>query len=362
MIIRRERNSTSNSFCNLYRPCLIDEVLGQDVIKNTVRNALDSNTVLHTLLFTGAAGTGKTTVARTIALGLNCEMADKATSKPCLECSTCLSILNNNNMDVMEINVGREGGKADIDSIISKLDFAPMMSRYKVFIFDEAHKLTDAARDLLLKPLEDGLDYVYFIFCTNQPDKLLKTDKKGGSPFIDRFSVMKFNPVSNKEIEDLLINICVFEGITYKEDIIKYVVEESRGIPRKAIMWLEQICLEGSWEMIAANTITGGVVEDDIDIFNLCRKVNNGEFKASVKEYDKIKESKEAESVRSMFSVFFSSCLKNATTEREGSKYDKILDIANVPIYLSGKLGDSVLIHYMYKITHIIKESKKERN
>jgi len=362
MIIRRECKSKSNSFCNLYRPCTIDEVIGQEVNKNTIRNSLDNNTLLHTVLFTGRAGVGKTTIARIVALGLNCEVSSGPTSTPCLECPSCLSILNGNNMDVMEINVGKEGGKADVDNVTSKLDFAPMMSRYKVLIFDEAHKLTDAAKDLLLKPTEDGFPYVYFIFCTNQPEKLLKSEKKGGTPFLDRCSVMQFTTVSNKELEELLINICVFEGVSYKEDIINYIVEESRGTPRKAVMWLEQVCIEGSWTMLAASTITGGILEDNVDIFNICKKLNGGEFKAAVKEYDRIKESTEAEGVRIMMTLFFTACLKNAATEREGAKYDKILDIVNVPIYVTGKPGDALLVHYMYKVTHVIKESKKERN
>jgi hypothetical protein len=89
--------------------------------------------------------------------------------------------------------------------------------------------------------------------------------------------------------------------------------------------------------------------------------LNNGEFKSAVKEYELIKENKEAESIRIMFYMFFISCLKNARTELEGQKFDKILDIANVPIYVSGKLGDSLLVHYMYKITKIVKDFKRER-
>ena len=190
MLVKRTSRTGANDLNTVYRPCTVNEVLGNKTNVNIIRKSLDKNTLSHTLLFTGDAGCGKTTAARIIALGLNCEQNDKPTSNPCLQCMSCRSILNLNSMDVMEINVGQSGGKDAVDSVARDLPSAPFGVRYKVIIFDEAHKLTSAAQDLLLKIIEDGYGHVYFVFCTNKPEKL--TDA-----FIGRCSVMHFGRISH---------------------------------------------------------------------------------------------------------------------------------------------------------------------
>ena len=173
MIIRRATKSGSNDLVVAYRPCLIDEMLGNDANKKMIKNALDTKRIPHTQLFSGPPGCGKTTAARIVSLGLNCEI-NGVSSQPCLKCKTCKTILEGSCADVKEINVGQSGGKDHVDKVIRDLSYAPFAANYKVLIFDEAHELTSAAKDLLLKPIENGYSHVYFIFCTNKPDKIKK--------------------------------------------------------------------------------------------------------------------------------------------------------------------------------------------
>ena len=354
MIIRRETKTGSNDLNVVYRPCKIDELIGNETNKRIIKNSLDSNKIPHTQLFIGDAGCGKTTVAKIVALGLNCEEKG-VSSDPCLECATCKSILEGNNIDVKEINVGQSGGKGYVDTIVRDLPMAPFSSRYKVLIFDEAHELTTAAKDLLLKPTETGYSHVYFIFCTNQPEKL-KSKAKGGDAFLDRCFTANFDRIDINKIKNLLKNVCEFEGFQYNSDVLDMIAEESKGVPRNALVWLSQVALEGSWLLTAAKEICNVIVgDDDPNIIGLCRALNKGSFKESVVIFDKIK-TVPIESLRIVVTSYFVSCLKRAKIVKEARKFSGVLDILTVPIYEQGKSASHRWYNYMFKVTDKIME------
>lgn len=358
MIIKRETRTGSNDLNVTYRPCRVAELIGNDVSKKIIKNALDDNRVPHTQLFTGDAGCGKTTAAKIVALGLNCE-TNGVGSEPCLSCMSCRSILEGNNIDVKEINVGQTGGKDYVDSIVKDLPMAPFNTRFKILIFDEAHELTPAAKDLLLKPIEHGYDHVYFIFCTNQPDKLRSKAKDVGEAFLDRCFTLNFSRISIDAVKTLLRETCEFEGFQFNEDVIDLIAEESKGVPRNALVWLSQVATEGSWSMTSAKEIcNAGTDEDDPQIIELCRALNEGLFKESIDLFASIK-SVPVESIRIAVSGYFVSCLKKSKKVGEGRKYSKILDIVTVPIYEQGKLAEHKWYNYMFKITDIIMEAKR---
>jgi DNA polymerase-3 subunit gamma/tau len=167
MIIKRKSRTGANDLQTIYRPCKVDEVIGQETNKKVIKGGLDTGKLPHSHLFSGPPGCGKTTMARIISLAVNCK--ETPGPDPCLTCVACSATLDHNNLDVQQINVGAYGNKGDIMKVIEDLPMAPFMCEYKVMIFDEAHKLTSAAQDALLTVIEDGYDHVYFIFCTPFP-------------------------------------------------------------------------------------------------------------------------------------------------------------------------------------------------
>lgn len=358
MLIKRETKNGSNSLQTVYRPCTVDELLGNATSKKLLKNYLEKGTLPHTLLFSGSAGCGKTSAARIIALSLNCEEFDGPTSTPCIACPTCKSILAGYNMDVLELNIGKDGGKADVSSVVDNLASSPFSAKVKVIIFDEAHKLTTAAKDLLLKETEDGYAHVYFIFCTNQPEEL-QSKKKGGDPFLGRCSKMRFDPLTQEEILDMLINVLQFEGQAYNDDVLKLITEETKGVPRDALVALNDVMHEGSWTKEVVRGILGGIIaEDNPQIIELCQALIKGKWSESCKLYALLAKTMAVEGTRIVVTGYFVACLKRSRKFTDARKFSKILDVLLDPIYLTGKPGENIFYNRMFKVVDLIKHYK----
>ena len=350
MLVRRDSRTGANDLNTVYRPCTAGEMLGNRINVNIIKKSLDNNNLHHSLLFTGDPGCGKTTAARIIALGLNCEQSNGPTSQPCLDCISCKSILNHNSMDIVEINVGQSGGKDAVDSVARDLPSSPFSARYKVVIFDEAHKLTPAAQDLLLKIIEDGYHHVYFIFATNKPEKL--TDA-----FIGRCNVMHFGRISQNLIRKMLQNVAEFEAMQFNPEVLDYMAEESRGVPRNALVWLKQVEDDGTWTMDAVKEIIGIMLDEtDPKIVEISKALIKGSFKDAVKIYDKIRNKNQAESVRLSITFYLGGCLKRARSYPDADRFSAAMDIMTQPIYEQGRPGDYKLYNYLYKAAKVLKK------
>lgn len=348
MLIKRITSSGANDLNTTYRPCTVEEIIGHDINKKVIKNGLEEGSLSHTMLFTGPAGCGKTTMARVISFGLNCETKEPSTATPCLECKSCKAILNQKNLDVVEVNVGKDGGKAAVNNLVDNLGYAPMHCRYKVIIFDEAHELSKAAQNLLLKVIEDGYKHVYFIFCTNKPEKL-------ESAFLSRNKVMDFGRMPDIQMRKMLTNICDFEGATYTVEGITMIVEAAKGVPRDSIILLKDVLDEGSWTPDAIKYITTNqlIDEDNPNIMEIGKALQAGSFKSATQLLGKVKNIPE-ESIRLALAGFFTNRLKWSKTKPAGDKNSAVLDVLTVPIYQTGKPAHHILVNYLYKTARIL--------
>jgi len=353
MLLKRTFISQTKSLNTLYRPCSLSEMLGNEVPINILRNYFDEGSVPHTILFTGPAGCGKTTAARIVAMMLNCAEGDK---DPCMRCPSCLSIAKGMSMDCLEINVGKDGGKHEVAAVVDDLPSAPFASRYKVVIFDEAHKLTTAAKDLLLKYMEDGMPHVYLMFCTNRPEEL-RNKKSGGDSFLGRCATLNFKPLSYEETKRALINILEFEGVDYNEDVVDYLVVGSKGVPRDALVSLGSIIAEGSWTLEAAKIIMGDFLDsDDPDIRNLAQAINKTKWKEVCSIYARLLKDMPTESIRISLTAYFVACLKNAKTIGETNKFSAVLYQLSHTIPQQSKLAEHVFYNMLYKALNVCRK------
>ena len=217
-----------------YRPKTLAELVGQDVFVKTISNAINTNKLHHAFLLTGTRGVGKTSSARILALSLNCKKFDKPTLTPCLECDCCKAILEGSNPDVIEFDAASNTGKDDIhENVIDKISYAPVMSRYKVYIIDEVHMLSKAAFNALLKTLEEPPERVKFIFATTEVKKVPIT-------ILSRCQKFYLKNVPEDVIFPHLKSICEKEQVAYDEDSLRLISKYANGSLRDSLSLLDQ--------------------------------------------------------------------------------------------------------------------------
>ncbi len=217
-----------------YRPSSFGEVIGQDHVTEPLSNALTSGSIHHAYLFSGPRGCGKTSSARIMARSLNCEKGP--TPNPCGECQSCRDLVANGpgSMDVMELDAATHGLVDDARDLRDKAFFAPVQSRYKIYIIDEAHQLGPGAANALLKVVEEPPPHVLFIFATTEPDKLIATIRS-------RTHHYPFRLVPPAVLAGHLEGVCTQEGVAVAKGVIPLVVRASGGSVRDALSVLGQL-------------------------------------------------------------------------------------------------------------------------
>lgn len=269
-----------------YRPQKFSEVVGQQHIIKTLQNAIKLNKVAHAYLFCGPRGTGKTTLAKIMAKALNCEHGPAI--EPCNECAICKGIQNGNISDVIEIDAASNNGADDIRSLRDTVKFLPSVGKYKVYIIDEVHMLSNAAFNALLKTLEEPPKHVVFILATTEPYKLPNT-------ILSRCQRFDFQAISLDDITKRLKLVCSDENINITDEAIHQIASSAEGGMRDALSLLDQ-CISYSVsptiDLDDVLAVSGNVSYLKlIDLIESC--LNNNETNSIVLMDDMLKQGKE---------------------------------------------------------------------
>lgn len=214
-----------------YRSQTFEEIVGQEHIVRTLQNALNSNKIAHAYLFTGPRGTGKTSMARLFAKALNCE---EGFGHICNHCDNCKSITEGNHPDIVELDAASNSRVEEIRNIIDRVNFAPIKGKYKVYIIDEVHMLSNSAFNALLKTLEEPPENVVFILATTEPHKVLPT-------IVSRCQRFDFTRISDDDLEKEINYVSTNEGFIVEEKAKKLIISLADGGVRDCLSILDQL-------------------------------------------------------------------------------------------------------------------------
>ncbi len=244
-----------------YRPQGFDDVVGQEPVVRTLRNAVSTGNVRQAYLFAGPRGTGKTSLARILAKALNC--ANGPTPDPDGTCHACVAIAAGTSLDVVEMDAASQRGIDDIREIRERVVLQPVEGRYKVYILDEAHQLTDAAFNALLKLIEEPPPHLVFVFCTTELQKMLSTVRSRCQTFV-------LSRPRLPEIVRYLKSVADGEGIDAPEAALALIARSARGSFRDAVSTLDQLsaATEGKVTVQAVLQLLGAVEEEAL--FRIC--------------------------------------------------------------------------------------------
>ena len=221
-----------------YRSQTFDDVVGQDPIATTLKNAIEMGRVAHAYLFSGTRGVGKTTMARILAKALNCLSSDGPTATPCCKCDSCIAINTGEDIDVIEIDGASNNRVDEIRDLRENVIYRPARSRNKIYIIDEVHMLTTQAFNALLKTLEEPPEHVKFIFATTEPNKVIATIQS-------RCQRFDFSNISPKGIAEQLKSILKKEKIKYEEELVLPLARMANGSMRDALSLLDRLISTG---------------------------------------------------------------------------------------------------------------------
>lgn len=256
-----------------WRPMTFDDVIGQEHIVKTLKNEISENRIAHAYLFTGTRGTGKTSTAKILSRAINCENAKD--SNPCNECEICKGILGETLMDIIEIDAASNTGVDNIRSIIEQVQYTPTVAKYKVYIIDEVHMLSQGAFNALLKTLEEPPKHVVFILATTEVHKIPAT-------ILSRCQRFDFKTISPSDITAGIKTILSGEGITAEDAAIDYVAYLANGSMRDSLSILDQCLAFKSNNLTYADTveILGGL--DDSSLLEIADFIGKNDTKSAL--------------------------------------------------------------------------------
>src|SRR5574344_2169347 len=228
-----------------FRPQTFDDVIGQDKIVKTLKNQIETNTISHAYLFCGTRGTGKTSCAKIFARAVNCESPKSGSA--CGKCDVCKKIQSNGNLDIIEIDAASNNRVDEIRDLRDKVGYLPTVGKYKVYIIDEVHMLTDSAFNALLKTLEEPPSHIIFILATTEPEKLPAT-------IVSRCMRFDFKLVSIENLTSLLKKIFKQTNTKYDEMSLELIAKAGKGSVRDTLS-IAEMCKSYSADNIPYQSV-----------------------------------------------------------------------------------------------------------
>ncbi len=264
-----------------YRPQRFAEVIGQEHVTRTLKNALARQRIAHGYIFSGHRGIGKTTVARILAMALNCQSAPQPVPEPCGECDSCREIRAGGSVDVIEIDAATNRGIDEIRELREAARYRPARDRYKIYILDEAHQITDAAFNALLKTLEEPPGHVIFMMATTQPEDIPQTIRS-------RCQNFSFHAVPFDQIVEQLRDIAGKEGIQAEESALGLLAEAGDGSMRDALSIMDQAIASSGPSLTAeaVRRLVGAVSSDVLE--QIMAAVARGSADDSLRQLDRL--------------------------------------------------------------------------
>jgi DNA polymerase-3 subunit gamma/tau len=302
-----------------YRPQKFSEVIGQEHVTRTLQNAIEQGRTAHGYIFSGHRGIGKTTVARILAAALNCRSKNHPVPEPCGVCESCVEIRAGNSVDVIEIDAATNRGIDEIRELREAARYRPARDRFKIYILDEAHQITDAAFNALLKTLEEPPDHIVFMLATTQPEDIPQTIRSRCQHF--SFRAVKFDDIVN-QLRDLLTR----EKIAADDDALALLAEAGDGSMRDALSILDQAIASSTGKLTAESVrnLVGAAPAHILE--QVMQSVAEGKSEEILRQVDHLISEGHSPTHFARQMVRF---LRNATVARIAGKDSQLLQISS---------------------------------